>query len=383
MCGRIFADYNIQEVRNVLPFAAETNLGSNFHVQSYNITPAQNIVLMTFEHELIQLHWGITFRQFHIINSRFEEFFRKKLFTNMKRCLVPISGYYEWNKDKKPFCFRKNDQMLVLAGLYDEEGVILMTKDANDDVSVVHHRMPVILKTKSQMTEWMSLKLTTEFIDEMLDTKLPTGLSFYRVAPYINDTGNRDKKCITKFEEYSEKIGIKKFFEENLKNTSKEENSLLKQNPINNAKKEDLIEKSKIPEISDNGKEKIIKQDFQPIQVEKNLLKDDNFEKIFNFLDEEPNSEVKKDWKLQDTEAFYQNNLKDIEKNDLPIKLKKTRESKPVESKGITCDLRWFYDAKERGIKKKDHFQNIPREAPNSNSRSSKKKSEQATHKNS
>lgn len=74
----------------------------------------------------------------------------------MNKCIVVVTGYYEWTKEKQPYAFCKSDKSLIyIAGLYNESGIVLMTKEANDDVNIVHHRMPVMLNTKTDFEAWL------------------------------------------------------------------------------------------------------------------------------------------------------------------------------------------------------------------------------------
>jgi len=92
---------------------------------------------------------------------------RRALFS--RRCVVPSTGYYEWMHEGKKatdkFLFRRpGEKMLYMAGMLGQsvgkDGVtrdafVILTTDANDSVSPVHHRMPLILMPKEQK-EWLA-----------------------------------------------------------------------------------------------------------------------------------------------------------------------------------------------------------------------------------
>lgn len=90
-----------------------------------------------------------------IINARSETVAQKRTFSSSfsnRRCIIPSTGFYEWSKDtkKKKFHFSLPDEKtLFMAGVYSViENVpkfVILTRDANDDVSDIHNRMPVIL----------------------------------------------------------------------------------------------------------------------------------------------------------------------------------------------------------------------------------------------
>ncbi len=98
-----------------------------------------------------------------VINARAEtaaqkQMFRASLFT--RRLVVPSTGFFEWRrvdgrKQKEKYWVRlPGENMLYMAGLYryysDADGTpkprfVILTTGANEDISVLHDRMPVIL----------------------------------------------------------------------------------------------------------------------------------------------------------------------------------------------------------------------------------------------
>ena len=81
-----------------------------------------------------------------IINARSETVREKKLFASAlekRRCIIPSTGFYEWNAEKKKFLFNMPDSgMLYMAGIYDrfdgEDRFVILTTEAN----VVHGGSP-------------------------------------------------------------------------------------------------------------------------------------------------------------------------------------------------------------------------------------------------
>ena len=82
-----------------------------------------------------------------------------------RRCLVPISGFYEWRKaDRKPFRFSlANAEFYALAGLWDAwkspegqwlQSMSIITVAANAVMSNFHDRMPAILHPH-EYDEWL------------------------------------------------------------------------------------------------------------------------------------------------------------------------------------------------------------------------------------
>jgi putative SOS response-associated peptidase YedK len=102
--------------------------------------------------------WMATF------NARAETVAEKPIFREGFRrthCLMPVSGYYEWQdtpSGKQPWYFtaREGSPVLTVAGLWDEwrnketgeklKSCAMIITDANDFVGEVHDRMPVLLQ---------------------------------------------------------------------------------------------------------------------------------------------------------------------------------------------------------------------------------------------
>jgi putative SOS response-associated peptidase YedK len=116
-----------------------------------------------------------------LINARSESVAEKPSFRNLTsrhRCVMPMNAYYEWKPMKvagkamkQPFAFfpgkdsaYDHDSHFAVASLWstwrDGEGnelttCVALTTEANDRVSQVHNRMPVLL-TKDGVAQWLS-----------------------------------------------------------------------------------------------------------------------------------------------------------------------------------------------------------------------------------
>ena len=84
-----------------------------------------------------------------------------------KRCLVPASGWYEWQKldakKKRPIHMCPKAEPFALAGIYDVwkgdggraiTSFAIVTTDAAPSVAQYHNRMPVALDN-SEFDDWM------------------------------------------------------------------------------------------------------------------------------------------------------------------------------------------------------------------------------------
>ncbi len=114
-----------------------------------------------------------------IFNARSETVLEKRLFQRgiqHHRCVIPVSGFYEWNAYKQKYRFYDaNNPILYLAGFYDdwdgEERFVILTRAANSTVSPIHHRMPVML-SQEQIDMWLFGKDTYQIWMQEVPTNL-------------------------------------------------------------------------------------------------------------------------------------------------------------------------------------------------------------------
>ncbi len=108
-------------------------------------------------------NWGIpVINGKRAINARAETVCERPLFQASilhHRCVVPTTGFYEWDGQKHRYLFRLAQQPAVyLAGLYTEEGQIrhfaVLTTAPNASVRDIHDRMPLVL-TQEQVRPWL------------------------------------------------------------------------------------------------------------------------------------------------------------------------------------------------------------------------------------
>ena len=107
--------------------------------------------------------WGIPgWRGGLMINARAETLCEKPMFRRSiaaQRCVVPATGYYEWDKEKHKYFFQIPGKPLYLAGIFDNvEGVncfVVLTTKPNTTVHDIHDRMPLLLSSE-QIRPWLT-----------------------------------------------------------------------------------------------------------------------------------------------------------------------------------------------------------------------------------
>lgn len=137
MCGRYALHANPDVV--ALQFALDSV--PEFR-RSYNIAPAAEILVVRNASASLA-RWGLRGR---FVNLRAETVASK--FRNSGRCLVPASGFYEWQPGarKQPYYFfPKNEALFGFAALWERDTCSLITTEPNAVISKVHDRMPLIV----------------------------------------------------------------------------------------------------------------------------------------------------------------------------------------------------------------------------------------------
>jgi putative SOS response-associated peptidase YedK len=114
-------------------------------------------------------------------NARAETITEKPFFREAfkrTRCLIPVSGYYEWQdtpNGKQPWYFTARDgsPALTTAGLWDEwrdkasgetlKSCTMIITEPNEFVAEVHDRMPVLLAEKD-FESWLNGSVGMELL---------------------------------------------------------------------------------------------------------------------------------------------------------------------------------------------------------------------------
>ena len=108
--------------------------------------------------------WGYNnpYRKGLIINARAETVRDKNLFADSimnRRCIIPASGFYEWDRYKARFRFSDpENELILLAGIYHEEHgkyhYTILTAQANESMQPVHDRMPLMIG-RDEINTWI------------------------------------------------------------------------------------------------------------------------------------------------------------------------------------------------------------------------------------
>jgi putative SOS response-associated peptidase YedK len=164
MCGRYYIEEEDSEEISWIINEVKKN---NPEVKTGEIYPSNIAPILTAGEKKISVDaclWG--FPGFGgknlIINARSESVQEKPMFRDaffQNRCVVPSTGFYEWNTSKKKYRFQFPDtNSLYMAALRrefgGEERFVILTAAANPSVAGVHHRMPVLFH-KDRIHAWL------------------------------------------------------------------------------------------------------------------------------------------------------------------------------------------------------------------------------------
>lgn len=176
MCGRYYiADEDAAEdLRQIIEEVNRRNSGADKPVKtSGEIFPTDLVPVLANNRSMqpaaFPMEWGYTLPDGRrIINARSETAHEKGMFKDglkNRRCLIPASNYFEWEKrdgEKIKYSIRAADsETLYMAGLYRIEGdkavFTILTREPAPDIAFIHDRMPLIL-SGSMKDEWLNLK---------------------------------------------------------------------------------------------------------------------------------------------------------------------------------------------------------------------------------
>jgi putative SOS response-associated peptidase YedK len=176
MCGRYVRQADKQRIAEA--FKAHASAETVLAPEDFNIAPStfQPVIRQSREdnsRELVLMRWGLIpfftkqlsdIKGISTINAKAESIQKSPTWREpfkKRRCLVPATAFYEWKKldpnpkQKQPYAFSLPDTPLfAFAGLWDAwkdpngnwlQSFTIVTTEANELMSSVHTRMPVIL----------------------------------------------------------------------------------------------------------------------------------------------------------------------------------------------------------------------------------------------
>lgn len=187
----------------------------------YNLAPTQEAwVAVRGEDGVVRLRkmrWGLVpfwskeaSGGAKMINARSESVAEKPAYRaafRQRRCLVLADGFYEWratSRGKVPHYIRlKDGRPFVFAGLWETwkgeagplETFCILTGGANELVSEVHDRMPVILQEEHAL-KWLDPEAKPDELKGIFKPYPATEMEHYPVSKLVNSPANESPECI-------------------------------------------------------------------------------------------------------------------------------------------------------------------------------------------
>lgn len=171
MCSQYFLELKmLMEMEDKIDYLFELELQKRITYFPGNQIPVIKMNNNQLTGDLVK--WG--YRLFDnklVINARSETLNQKALFKNdliNHRCIIPATGFYEWDEHKQRFSFENpQHKLLFMAGIYREfnnqKEVAIITTNANESMENIHSRMPLIFNYL-QMIEWLENKNVTSLL---------------------------------------------------------------------------------------------------------------------------------------------------------------------------------------------------------------------------
>src|SRR5215217_1521781 len=212
MCGRVAQAKNPTEYGSMLK--VDFTKGIPNAPAHYNGAPGQDYMIARLRTDsdditLDMIRWGLLppwakdrKMAWKMINARAETVATapafKKAFEK-RRCLVPVDGFFEWEKvgkERRPHMIAMLDRRpFTLAGLWEnwknpetgewERTFTIITTDANELVSELHDRMPVIIAPDDR-ERWLRGPNPQELLKPLPSEEM----TMWAVSPKLNSPKN-------------------------------------------------------------------------------------------------------------------------------------------------------------------------------------------------
>lgn len=231
MCGRYAYFYKLNQVLQLIAGGWTTEEAFD---AIFNVAPTMRapVILLGKNGEpgLTKLTWGLvpswtedTSIGAKMFNARSETIREKPAYKEpfeKRRCVVPISGFYEWEtlrelKRKKPWYVSPSDEsIMLLAGVWERWGTgedrldtyTVVTTQARGRMAEIHERSPVMLRG----TDWSTwLTGTQEEAIGLCEPREPDWLSFRPVSTRVGNVKYNDPSLLERVEnEPGEQLGL-------------------------------------------------------------------------------------------------------------------------------------------------------------------------------
>lgn len=152
MCQR----FAVRDTRDKLAAYFDVDFPFSECLKNYNVAPKASAPVVFMDEgarTMTDMVWGLETGQTGVraARIRMHPLFREGF--EMRRCLVPASGFYEWQpqwdgKEQPFYVSRKDGLPLAIAGIYSQDApprFAIITTSANRDTEVLGGRIPAMI----------------------------------------------------------------------------------------------------------------------------------------------------------------------------------------------------------------------------------------------
>jgi len=165
----------------------------------FNISPGSDVNLLASGP--LTLTWQLSppwaKKPMNLINARFETLDVKPSFKDTSRCVFIVDGWYEWKRffdwkrrenKNQPYYHHLEGEIFFMAGIYNDSGCAIVTKEATRDLKNIHPRQPFLL-LESQISEWLSG-------EQFIKDRCSSDIQIHTVSTYVNSPKNDSRECM-------------------------------------------------------------------------------------------------------------------------------------------------------------------------------------------
>lgn len=198
-------------------YATRYNIAPMTRVPAVRSAPRPDLSRSTGR-EHVALRWGLVPSLakedvgFKMVNARTETLAEKPAFRDalrQRRCVIPASGYYEWQTvgtAKRPWLFQMRDERpFLFAGLWAAwaggdgaplETCAIVTTAPNELATAVHNRMPVVLNAAAADAWLNPAEREPARLAPLLQTFPAANMTARAVSRFVSNVRNEGPACL-------------------------------------------------------------------------------------------------------------------------------------------------------------------------------------------